>query len=114
MIKIFIFTVPESVQSQTVTPRKFDKSALEERDESMRAPEIVRQFLAETLGTFLLVLFGNGAIAQAVGRGDAEVTFVPIAFGYGFALMIGIMVRFFAFSKLFVKCILYKAITIRI
>ena len=29
--------------------------------------QLVREFLAETLGTFILVLFGNGAIAQFKG-----------------------------------------------
>ena len=32
----------------------------------IRLPELVRQFCAEVLGTFLLVLFGDGAIAQVV------------------------------------------------
>ena len=32
----------------------------------IRLPELVRQFSAEVLGTFLLVLFGDGAIAQVV------------------------------------------------
>ena len=32
----------------------------------VRLPELVRQFCAEVLGTFLLVLFGDGAIAQVV------------------------------------------------
>ena len=31
--------------------------------------QLVREFLAETLGTFILVLFGNGAIAQFKGPG---------------------------------------------
>ena len=32
----------------------------------VRLPDLVRQFSAEVLGTFLLVLFGDGAIAQVV------------------------------------------------
>ena len=32
----------------------------------IRLPDLVRQFSAEVLGTFLLVLFGDGAIAQVV------------------------------------------------
>ena len=31
---------------------------------SRQAPLLLRQFLAEVLGTFLLVLFGDGSIAQ--------------------------------------------------
>jgi glycerol uptake facilitator-like aquaporin len=58
--------------------------------DKIHLPDAVRQFLAETLGTFLLVLFGDGAIAQKIGMG--ETNFLHIAFGYGFALMIGILV----------------------
>ena len=36
----------------------------EEEDDMKRAPTVVRQGLAECLGTFLLVLLGDGAIAQ--------------------------------------------------
>ena len=67
----------------------------------IKAPEIVRQFLAETLGTFLLVLFGNGAIAQKVGFQEGP--FMPIAFGYGFALMIGIMVKIINAQRALIK-----------
>ena len=56
----------------------------------IKVPQLVRSFLAEFLGTFLLVLFGNGAIAQFIGKG--EPTFLPVALGYGLALMIGILV----------------------
>ena len=35
-------------------------------DMKIRLPDLVRQFSAEVLGTFLLVLFGDGAIAQVV------------------------------------------------
>merc|ERR1712021_290787 len=51
--------------------------------------QLVREFLAETLGTFILVLFGNGAIAQFKGQGG---TFMHVAFGYGLALTLGILV----------------------
>ena len=61
-----------------------------------RAPTLVRQGLAECLGTFLLVLLGDGAIAQykmldGTGSG-AKTDFLAVALGYGFALMIGILV----------------------
>lgn len=55
-------------------------------------PDLARCFFAETLGTFLLVVFGDGAIAQIVTGGDPKGNFLNIAFGYGFALMIGILV----------------------
>ena len=71
----------------------FEKPKFDEQDvdsmKKIKVPNIVRQFLAETLGTFLLVLFGDGAIAQFVGRG--ETAFLPVALGYGLALMIGIL-----------------------
>jgi len=56
-----------------------------------------REFLAETLGTFALVLFGDGAVAQVVlgnaARNDQFFGgFLNISFGYGLALMIGICI----------------------
>ena len=55
----------------------------------------VRLFLAEVLGTFLLVLIGDGAVAQVVlGNVSKKNTFfggfLNIALGYGLALMVGI------------------------
>jgi MIP family channel proteins len=51
--------------------------------------QLVREFLAETLGTFILVLFGNGAIAQFKGQASP---FIHVAFGYGLALTLGILI----------------------
>ena len=57
----------------------------------------LREFLAETLGTFALVIFGDGAVAQVVlgnaARGDTFFGgFLNISLGYGLALMIGICI----------------------
>lgn len=59
--------------------------------------QYVREFLAETLGTFALVLFGDGAVAQVVlgsqARGDSFFGgFLNICLGYGLALMVGITI----------------------
>ncbi|XP_040582079.1 aquaporin-9 [Lepeophtheirus salmonis] len=61
-----------------------------------RVPSLIRVFLAELLGTFLLVYLGDGAIAQTVVGGKSSPlifsNFLSIALGYGFALTIGIFV----------------------
>ena len=61
----------------------------------------VREFLAELLGTFALVVFGDGAVAQVVlgkaARQEEDTPFfggfLNICLGYGLALMIGICIR---------------------
>ena len=57
----------------------------------------MREFLAELLGTFMLVLLGDGAVAQVVlgqaARQDQFFgNFLSISLGYGLALMLGILV----------------------
>ena len=85
-----------SASSTKVAPSFFNSSetALDEPEKAkmvklkFKIPLMARQFLAEFLGTFLLVLFGDGAIAQHVGQGN---DFLCVALGYGLALMIGIL-----------------------
>ncbi len=48
-----------------------------------------RTFLAEVLGTFILVLGGCGAVLAATASG-ATTTIVPIALGFGLALLAGL------------------------
>lgn len=52
-------------------------------------PLLFRQFLAEFWGTFFLVLIGDGSIAQ---KTMGLTQFDSVAFGYGLALMVGILV----------------------
>merc|ERR1711862_822924 len=80
--------------SSPASSHRTEKSGLtDENSEDMKIAKIkqqlVREFLAETLGTFILVLFGNGAIAQLTGQGGDP--FIHIAFGYGLALTLGIL-----------------------
>jgi len=67
-------------------------------DEKMapKMPSYVRQMFAEFLGTFALVLIGDGAVAQVVLGGALKTDgffggFLNIALGYGLALMVGII-----------------------
>ncbi len=57
----------------------------------MKAPSLLRKAMAEFLGTYLLVLFGDGAIAQYKMLEGPQSNFLSVALGYGFALMIGIL-----------------------
>lgn len=54
--------------------------------------KMFQNFFAELLGTFILVLMGDGAIAQHVLSKGARGDFGNVSLGYGLALMIGITV----------------------
>ncbi len=51
-------------------------------------PEYTRKLVAELLGTFVLLTVGGFAIANA--RIDGDTQLLVIAFGFGFALLIGL------------------------
>ncbi|XP_037608910.1 aquaporin-3-like [Sebastes umbrosus] len=53
---------------------------------------LFRQALAECLGTFILVMFGCGAVAQLVLSGGSHGTFLSVNFAFGFAVTLGILV----------------------
>merc|ERR1712179_753376 len=66
-------------------------------EEETRKAQFLREFLSETLGTFALVLLGDGAVAQVVlgnaARGDDFFGgFLNISAGYGLAVMVGICI----------------------
>ncbi|KAF3850967.1 hypothetical protein F7725_012739 [Dissostichus mawsoni] len=53
---------------------------------------LLRQALAECLGTLILVMFGCGAVAQLVLSGGSHGMFLTVNFAFGFAAMLGILV----------------------
>lgn len=52
----------------------------------------VREGLAELLGTFVLVAFGDAAVAQSVLSSNTSGNFVTIHFTWGFAVMLGVFI----------------------
>ncbi|KAJ8286918.1 hypothetical protein GJAV_G00044880 [Gymnothorax javanicus] len=53
---------------------------------------LIRQALAECLGTLILVMFGCGAVAQLVLSGGSHGMFLTVNFAFGFAATLGILV----------------------
>ncbi|XP_054629142.1 aquaporin-3a isoform X2 [Dunckerocampus dactyliophorus] len=53
---------------------------------------LLRQALAECLGTLILVMFGCGAVAQLVLSGGSHGLFLTVNFAFGFAATLGILV----------------------
>nr|AHA92968.1 aquaporin 3 [Sarotherodon melanotheron] len=53
---------------------------------------LLRQALAECLGTLILVMFGCGAVAQRVLSGGSHGLFLTGNFAFGFAAILGILV----------------------
>ncbi|XP_072030342.1 aquaporin-10-like [Amphiura filiformis] len=49
-----------------------------------------RQFLAEMLGTFILVIFGDGAVAQFVVSGSHPGAFLSVNWGFAAGLLLGV------------------------
>ncbi|XP_056302613.1 aquaporin-3b [Danio aesculapii] len=53
---------------------------------------LMRQALAECLGTLILVMFGCGALAQLILSGGSHGMFLTVNFAFGFAATLGILV----------------------
>ncbi|TRY60809.1 hypothetical protein DNTS_003147 [Danionella cerebrum] len=53
---------------------------------------LIRQALAECLGTLILVMFGCGSIAQLILSGGSHGMFLTVNFAFGFAATLGILV----------------------
>lgn len=52
----------------------------------------VREFLAETLGTFILVVFGCGSLAQFTLNPNPAANTTSVDLTWGFAVTLGIIV----------------------
>ncbi len=53
---------------------------------------LVRELAAECLGTFMLIMFGVGVVAQVVLSANANGSYLAINFGWGIGVMIGVLV----------------------
>ncbi|KAJ3605554.1 hypothetical protein NHX12_027599 [Muraenolepis orangiensis] len=70
-----------------------EKAALEKLAEIFHVKHpLLRQGLAECLGTLVLVMFGCGAVAQTALSGGAHGTFLTVNLAFGFAATLGILV----------------------
>ncbi|XP_064646833.1 aquaporin-7-like isoform X2 [Lineus longissimus] len=56
--------------------------------------ELIRLFLAEFLGTWILMTFGNGSVAQSVLTAESAGTFLSVNWAYGFGVMFGVYASF--------------------
>lgn len=54
--------------------------------------DLVREFMAEFLGTFILILFGNAVVAQVVLSNEEKGDFFAINWGWGVAVTLGVLV----------------------
>ena len=55
-----------------------------------RTRHALREPFSEFLGTFILVLFGDAAIAQVVLSGETKGQWQSICWGYGIGIMLGV------------------------
>ena len=54
--------------------------------------ELLREMLAEFLGTFMLILLGTAVVAQVVLSGQANGSYLSINLGWGLAVVMGVYV----------------------
>uniref|UniRef100_A0A8C5SUQ5 Aquaporin-3 n=1 Tax=Laticauda laticaudata TaxID=8630 RepID=A0A8C5SUQ5_LATLA len=54
--------------------------------------KLLRQALAECLGTLILVMFGCGSVAQLVLSKGTHARFLTVNLAFGFAVMLGILI----------------------
>ncbi|XP_041366159.1 aquaporin-10-like [Gigantopelta aegis] len=63
-----------------------------ERKRNLHEYPLVRDFLAEALGTFILLVFGQGSVAQFVLSGGQSGSMMSIHWSWGIGVMMGVYV----------------------
>ncbi|CAH0476607.1 unnamed protein product [Peronospora belbahrii] len=74
---------------QSPRPVEFNAPAI--RPYQLKAP-LLRECLAEFFGTFILVLFGDGSIAQVTLSENTKGDYTTLCFGWGVGILFGIHV----------------------
>jgi hypothetical protein len=83
---------------QSLTAENYNKMSSDKRHPITRLKignVMVREFLSELIGTFVLIAFGDGVVAQVVlsdGLGDPKGSFFTINWGWGVGVTMGALV----------------------
>ncbi|XP_056659891.1 aquaporin-7 isoform X4 [Monodelphis domestica] len=86
-------TLPRNLDHNNPPLRRIQTSSevMQRMQDALRG-DMMREFLAEFMGTYVMMIFGLGSVAQKVLGGDAFGTYLTINLGFGFGTTMGIHV----------------------
>ncbi|XP_039268296.1 aquaporin-3-like [Styela clava] len=91
-------SLPGGPESGYTDLRKASKSSIKEMPQMHKKRglriqnKLLRECMAECLGTFILMIFGNGSVAQTVLSKGGDGNYLTIYWGYGIGVAMGVYV----------------------